>query len=142
VQIHTKDPEIIAIRTCWQNGLTLSQAAKRLRERHGTENNPKPREQWRQREWFIFESPAKLIREWKEMRKLFGHGSLPWAYLRGVTLSGRSRAFEAPSAQELNTPVGPLDVGRTYGDWKGITGPGKQLRDMLKRENSNSPPKG
>ena len=143
MQSHTNDPEILAIRKCWQNGLTLSQAAKRLRERHGTENNPKPKEQWRQREWFIFESPAKLIREWREMRKLFGCASLPWTYLHGLTATVRSRAFEGPSAQELNAPTGSiLAGGRTYGEWKGITGPGKQLRDILRAKKSETSPKG
>jgi hypothetical protein len=48
----------------------------------------------------------------------------------------RQRPPRVPTQQELDTPVGGLYGGRTYGEWAGITGPGKQLREMLKTDKS------
>ena len=112
---YTNDPEIKAIRLCWQNGLTLSQSSKRLKARYGIEDN------------------TKLIAEWRKMKRCFGCGSLPSLYL---LLGHRPRAPRPPSQLELDTPVGDMPGGRTYGEWKGLTGPGKQLRELLKSEES------
>lgn len=114
METYTDDPEIKAIRMCWQNDLTLSQASSRLKARYGIENN------------------TKLIAEWRKMRQLFGHSSLPLSYLHGC----RPRPAQPPTQQELDTPVGNMPGGRTYGDWKGITGPGKRLRELLKSDKS------
>ena len=57
--------------------------------------------------------------------------------LTGVTCClWRQRLPRVPTQQELDTHVGPLVGGRTYGEWKGITGPGKVLRELLKGEKS------
>lgn len=130
MQTHTNDPEIKAIRRCWQNGLTLSQAAKRMKAMHGPDSNSKPTASWDQKNWFVFENNTKLITEWRKMKRLFGCGSLPHSYLLGY----RYRAPEPPSQQELDAPISNIAGGLTYGEWAGITGPGKQLREMLKAD--------
>ena len=114
METYIDNPEIKAIRRCRPNGLTLSQAAKRMKKR------------------FDFENNAKLIAQWREMKCLFGCGSLSFSYLHGH----RQQAKQPPTQQELNTPVGPFSGGLTYGDWKGITDPGKMLRGLLKSEKS------
>jgi hypothetical protein len=101
------------IRLCWQNGLTLSQAAKRLKNRWGFENIP------------------MLIKEWREMKRRFGCCSLPLGYLNGWNKPRRSPEQDA---EILNQAVTIPMFGTTYGNWKGITGPGKQLREMLRKQ--------
>lgn len=115
METYIDNPEIKAIRRCRPNGLTLSQAAKRMKKKR-----------------FDFENNAKLIAQWREMKRLFGCGSLSCSYMNGY----RQQAKQPPTQQELNTPVGPFSGGLTYGDWKGITDPGKMLRDMLSIERS------
>jgi len=128
MESYTNDPEIKAIRRCWQSGLTLSQAYKRLTARYGPNSNSKSTASWDQKNWFVFENNKKLIAEWRKMKRLFGCGSLPHSYLLGH----RPRPPRVPTQQELDTHVGPMAGGRTYGEWAGITGPGKQLRELLK----------
>ena len=130
MQSQTNDPEVKAIRLCWQNGLTLSQAAKRMKARYGPNSNSKPIASWEQKNWFVFENNTKLIAEWRKMKRLFGCGSLPPSYLLGY----RPQPPRPPSQQELDTPVGNMAGGRTYGEWAGITGPGKQLRECCKAD--------
>ena len=129
---YTNDPEIKAIRRCWQNGLTLSQASKRLKARYGSDSRLKSTTSWDQKNWFVFENNMKLIAEWRKMKRLFGCGSLPHSYLLGY----RPVVSQVPTQQELNTHVGPMAGGGTYGEWKGITGPGKSLRELLKADKS------
>lgn len=106
--------EVLAIRRCWQCGLTLSKTYRRLKTRYGYNNK------------------EKLIKEWREMKRLFGCASLPHDYLHGYVAVPK----EPPTQQELNAPVTlPAYGGNgTYGDWAGITGPGAKLRKMLKSE--------
>jgi hypothetical protein len=130
MQYQTDDPEIKAIRRCWQNGLTLSQAARRLRLRHGPASDSLPTASRDRKNFFVFESNEKLITEWRKMKRLFRNGSLPQSYLLGRNPSPP----RVPTQQELDTPVGDMAGGQTYGDWAGITGPGKILRELLQSE--------
>jgi hypothetical protein len=103
---YTKDVAILQIRRCWQNGLTLSQAWERMSSR------------------YKFTDKQKLVSEWKKMKKIFGCASLSFSYLQGTY----GQKATSPTAQELNRNTGMFG---SYGDWKGITGPGKQLRESL-----------
>lgn len=100
------------IRRCWQSGQTLSQAYKRLNKR------------------FDFTDKALLIAEWREMKRRFGCASLPYWYL-----VGRDRPFpEPPPKLDIHgKEIKPLDQD-WYDRWKGNTGPGKLLRDIIKQE--------
>jgi hypothetical protein len=105
----TSDKEILAIRLGWQNGLTLSMTYKRMYDR------------------MAFTDKPKIIAEWKKMKKLFGCASAPVSYVNGW----RHQAKQPPTQAELDQPISNIAGGRTYGEWAGITGPGKQLRQML-----------
>ena len=48
----------------------------------------------------------------------------------------RQRPPRVPTQQELDAPISNIAGGRTYGEWAGITGPGKQLRELLKTDKS------
>lgn len=103
----TRNVEILLARMFWNNGLTLSQAWKRMQiKRPGA-------------------SLQALITEWRRLKRLFGCKSLPLPYLYGYIP-------KPPTEQELSVVVGKLDMGRTYGDWIGVTGPGKRLREILR----------
>lgn len=103
----TRNVEILLARMFWNNGLTLSQAWKRMQiKRPGA-------------------SLQTLIAEWRRLKRLFGCKALPLPYLYGYTP-------KPPTAQELSAVVSKLSGGRTYGDWLGVTGPGKRLREILK----------
>jgi len=106
----TTDKELLEIRKGFQYGITMSQTYHRMLKRHGFDDKP------------------KLIAEWRKMKTLFGCGSSRIDYYNGWRYS----APQPPTQAELDTPTGSaLAGGRTYGDWAGITGPGKQLREML-----------
>lgn len=103
----TRNVEILLVRMFWNNGLTLSQAWKRMQiKRPGA-------------------SLQTLIAEWRRLKRLFGCKSLPLPYLYGYIP-------KPPIAQELSAVVGKLSGGHTYGDWRGVTGPGKRLREILR----------
>ncbi len=102
------DKETFFIRRAWNSGMTLSKAAKYMRN-------------------FGFANVDLWISEWRIMKKKFRHASLSWEYLYGYP--EKPSRLHVPSERELASIVGP--GGMTYGDWKGITGPGKQLRDIL-----------
>lgn len=105
----TRNAEILLTRMFWNNGLTLSQAWKRMQiKRPGA-------------------SLQTLITEWRRLKRLFGCKSLPLPYLYGYVPKPLTE-------RELSAVVGKLDVGRTYGDWLGVTGPGKRLREILAKE--------
>lgn len=105
----TRNVEILLIRMLWNNGLTLSQAWKRLQIKR-----PEA-------------SLQTLITEWRRLKRLFGCKSLPLPYLYGY--------IPRPSSvKELSAVVGNISGGQTYGDWCGITGPGKRLREMLAKD--------
>ena len=110
----TRDKEILEIRKGWQNGLTLSQTYQRMNKRMGFDNKP------------------KIIAEWRKMKKLFGCASLPHSYLGGY----RPRRPQPPTQRELDAPISNIAGGVTYGEWAGITGPGKQLREVLAEQDT------
>lgn len=109
----TRNVEILLVRMFWNNGLTLSQAWKRMQiKRPGA-------------------SLQTLITEWRRLKRLFGCKSLPLLYLYGYT--------QRPlTEQELSAVVGGNPGKKkkggvlTYGDWLGVTGPGKRLREILR----------
>ena len=108
----TRNVEILLARMFWNNGLTLSQAWKRMQiKRPGA-------------------SLQTLIAEWRRLKRLFGCKSLPLPYLYGYIP-------KPPTAQELAAVVGKLSGGHTYGDWLGVTGPGKRLREMLAKDTAD-----
>lgn len=108
----TRDVEILAIRRGWQAGLTLSQSFRCANKRHGMTDK------------------AKAIAEWRKMKRLFGCGSARLDYVNG------RRYFppKPPSEAELNAPISNMFGGQTYGEWKGLTGPGKQLKELCAQE--------
>jgi len=57
----------------------------------------------------------KLITVWRELKRKYGCSCV-------------SKPSREPTERELQQDVG----GTTYGDWKGLTGPGKKLRETLK----------
>lgn len=100
-------PEDWLIDRCWEGPYTLSQAAKRLRD-HGYGTD-------------------KLVREWR--RRFRQHGS------RLYPKPAPPRTY---TKKELEQPMGNGRYGvYTYGDWLGVTGPGKLLRDILAQERTN-----
>lgn len=103
----TRNVDILLVRMLWNNGLTLSQAWKRMQIKR-----PEA-------------SVQTLITEWRRLKRLFGCKSLPLPYLYGYIP-------KPPTEQELSAVVGNLHGGRTYGEWLGVTGPGKRLREILK----------
>lgn len=110
----TTDPEIIWIRRGWQAGMTLSQSFRRAASRVGMTDT------------------GKAINEWRKMKRLFGCGSARIDYVNGW----HYRAPQPPTEAELNAIVGPAIYGGskrglTYGEWAGITGPGKRLREII-----------
>lgn len=105
---YTTDKELLAARGAFQAGLTLSEAYRFISKRGFTDK-------------------AKLIDEWRKMKKLFGHGSARLDYVNGWRYAPKP----APTQAQLDTFVSPL-CG-SYGNWKGITGPGKLLREILKQ---------
>jgi hypothetical protein len=110
----TKDTEIIAIRKSWNAGLNLSETFKRLQARYG------------------FDNKAKLIAEWRELKRLFGCKSAPASYVNGWY--GPNIKPAPLSESELNQIVTVSMYGSTYGNWKGSTGPGALLRKILSEE--------
>ena len=93
----------------WNAGLTLSETHKRMNER-GFEHDVQ-----------------ELIRGWRARKKEFGCACV---------VRHKPRPISDAEASQL---VGPRMYGDgTYGDWKGITGPGKQLRDLLAAERANA----
>ena len=109
----TRSAEVLLARMFWNNGLTLSQAWKRMQiKRPGA-------------------SLQTLITEWRRLKRLFGCKSLPIPYLYGYIP-------KPPTEQELSAVVGgnpgkkKKGVVLTYGDWLGVTGPGKRLREILR----------
>lgn len=108
----TRNVEILLVRMFWNNGLTLSQAWKRMQiKRPGA-------------------SLQTLIAEWRRLKRLFGCKSLPLPYLYGYIP-------KPATAEELSAVVGGTPGKKkggviTYGDWCGITGPGKRLREILR----------
>lgn len=98
------------IRESWNAGLTLSQTFKRLSERCG------------------FTNKGFLISEWREMKRKFGCSCVPFYYL-----IGRNHPLPPiqPSQAELDAWVSPL-CG-SYANWKGISGPGKMLRELCEK---------
>jgi len=108
----TRNVDILLVRMLWNNGLTLSQAWKRMQIKR-----PEA-------------SVQTLITEWRRLKRLFGCKSLPLPYLYGYIP-------KPPTEQELSAVVagnpGKKKKGDvlTYGDWLGVTGPGKRLRDIL-----------
>lgn len=110
---HTDDHDIQRIRRAYQAGMTLSKAAKYLLDRYQFDNN------------------VKLIKEWRFLKKTFGCQSLPMHVYNNYRYYNTEIDY---NERELNTFVSPL-CG-SYANWKGIMGPGKQLRDMLATENT------
>lgn len=109
----TRNAEILLARMFWNNGLTLSQAWKRMQIKQPGA------------------SLQSLIAEWRRLKRLFGCKSLPLPYLYGYT--------QRPlTEQELSAVVGGSPGKKkngprlTYGDWLGVTGPGKRLREILR----------
>lgn len=94
------------IRRCWNCGLRLKEAYKRLNERHG------------------FTDKAMLVKEWRLMKKNFGSGCVPIWYF-----TSDKKPVRKVSQKELDAVID--GSGTTYGQWKGITGPGKQLREAI-----------
>ena len=111
----TRNVEILLARMFWNNGLTLSQAWKRMQIKQ-------PRA-----------SLQTLITEWRRLKRLCGCKSRPVSYLYGYTPKPLTE-------QELSAAVvgshGKRKKGfvLTYGDWLGVTGPGKRLREILAKE--------
>jgi hypothetical protein len=105
--------KIEAIRRCWNAGMTLSQASKFLQQ-HGVNDT------------------KLLIAEWRQMKKLFGCRSVPFSYLKNTP-----ERSQQPTAQELAQKVSPVGLygNGSYGDWKGLTGPGALLKTILKEGN-------
>lgn len=108
-----KDP-IAAIRRCWNAGMTLSRASKFLKQ-HGIDDT------------------KLLIAEWRQMKKLFGCRCAPLSYVNNWSNSNQT---QKPTESELSAPVSPYGLygNGTYGDWKGITGPGALLKQILEKE--------
>ena len=107
--------EKISIRRCWQAGLTLSQASKRLKSRG-------------------FHDTALLIKEWRIMKKVFGCASANVSYVNGYGPPVPPKPFGTErkySEAELNQLVTAPMYGSTYGNWLGITGPGALLRKII-----------
>jgi hypothetical protein len=101
-------PEDWLIDRCWEGPYTLSQAAKRLRDNGYTDI-------------------AKLVAEWR--RRFRQHGS------RLYPKPAPPRTY---TKKELEQPL--FSHGKktyTYGEWLGVTGKGKLLRDLLARERTN-----
>lgn len=107
------DTEILRIRHLWQAGLTLSETFK-LMNKKGFNNKP------------------KLIAEWQKMKKLFGCRSATLDYVEGYSNDNKVRPITYSEA-ELNQKISNIAGGCTYGEWKGITGPGKLLKDIISR---------
>lgn len=104
--------EKISIRRCWQAGLTLSQASKRLKSRG-------------------FHDTALLIKEWRIMKKVFGCASANVSYVNGYGPPTTKPAKRQYSAEELNQLVTAPMYGSTYGNWLGITGAGAVLKEII-----------
>lgn len=105
--------ESIEIRRCWQAGLTLSQASKRLKQRG-------------------FYDTVLLIKEWRIMKKVFGCASANVSYVNGYCPPTAKPAKRQYDAAELNQLVTAPMYGSTYGNWLGITGPGARLKEIIK----------
>jgi hypothetical protein len=103
--------EILKIRGCWNAGDTLSEAFQSLHKRFG------------------FENKRVLINEWKKLKKKWGCKSIPVPFL--IEVEPNLRRWNSLTESKLNADVGG---GMTYGAWKGITGPGKLLKDILEQE--------
>lgn len=58
-------------------------------------------------------------------------GSASLSYVEGYTNDNKKEKI-VYSESELNTRISNIAGGTTYGDWAGITGPGKQLREIIK----------
>lgn len=112
--MHSK--EIRQIRLCRNAGDTLSQASKKLKRRGFTDT-------------------TLLISEWRKMIKLFGCRSVPLWYIEGWNKPGPITYSDDELAQYVTSPR--LFGDGTYGGWKGITGPGKLLKDLLARDKQN-----
>jgi hypothetical protein len=73
---------------------------------------------------------AKGLQQAKEdLRTKYG---LHWRDMLPVA----SATPTVPTQQEHDAPISNIAGGRTYGEWAGITGPGKQLRELLKTDKS------
>jgi hypothetical protein len=85
-----------------------------------------------------FTDTRLLITEWRKMKKLFGCRSASVWYIEGWRKPPENPVY---SGAELAQYVGPPGLygnrSGTYGDWAGVTGFGKQLRDIL-AEGSNA----
>ena len=107
----------LAVRRCWNAGLSLRQAAARL-DRDGHSDSKR----------------KQLIAEWRKIRQVFGCASIPMKYL---CCDQPLTACNVPptkthTQQELNHWVWTRHMPVvTYGDWLGVTGPGAQLRHSL-----------
>lgn len=68
------------------------------------------------------------------MIRLFGCRSVPVWYIEGWA-KPKPQAYPEAELQQLICTY--LSGARTYGDWKGITGPGKRLKDLLAKDKHN-----
>jgi len=110
--------EILRIRRCWNAGDTLSEASKRMRK-------------------LGFTDTRLLITEWRKMKKLFRCRSAPAWYVNGWREPSKAPVYAEAKLSALVGPPGLYGSG-TYGDWAGITGPGKRLREILKGDGNAS----
>jgi hypothetical protein len=83
-----------------------------------------------------FTDTRLLITEWRKMKKLFGCRSAPAWYVNGWKKPSENPVYAEAELSQFVGPPGLYGSG-TYGDWAGITGPGKWLRDIL-AEGSNA----
>ncbi len=103
----TSDPVILKIRKCWNFGDTKEETFKWLYNRYGT-----------------FDQEV-LNKEWERLKRLFGDASLPIDYLNGYET-------RIKTSEELYKENAQMVGSMAYGDWKGATGKGKELKKMIK----------
>lgn len=104
----------LAVRRCWNAGLSLRQAAVRLK-----------------RDGHVDSQHSRLIAEWRKIRQAFGCASIPAMYLyRDIPLPAcDEKPVKLYTQKELEQSVWVRGMPCvSYGDWLGVTGPGQTLR--------------
>lgn len=78
-------------------------------------------------------SVDRIVQRWLVLKRKFRHSSVPMWFTLGESGPGVTSMSHQEKQRMLSAPTGSSFAGGTsYGDWKGITGPGKQLRELLK----------